>query len=878
MNEFKPGTLKCDYMTEPIGIDNPNPLLSWTIESKSRGVMQVAYRIMASRTEEGLRAGKFDLWDSGMVKSDESFGIAYGGKPLATGERCWFKVAVRSTLDEMPVESDPSFFEAGIMMLQDWKASFIGLPVQFNQKPKWVHETTGAPLPLLRKDTAIDKKIKKACAYVSALGLYEFHINGVKVGDRHFAPGWTDYNKRLQYDTYDVTGLLHIGENTLAAIIADGWYAGKVANYKRFSYGPYPLGFFMQINLTYEDGTKGVITTGKGWKASTGPFIYGDILNGEYYDANLEKNGWDKPDYNDKGWHRAVVLERGTETLVAHIGPPVRKTLEIKPIGISRTAASFIYDMGQNMVGHVSFKMKGPAGTRITLKYGEMLNRDGSLYTDNLRSAMATDTYVKRTDKAEEFAPRFTFHGFRYCEVIGLSYQPALDDIKGNVIHSDLPVDGHFECSNPLVNKLYSNIMWGQRGNFLSIPTDCPQRDERLGWTGDAQIFVRTACLNMDAAAFFLKWMNDLDESQQADGAFPHIAPYLPLTGVGSAAWGDAGVIVPWTIYRSYGDIGIIRRHYEAMKKWIAYMESKSTGYIRENKGYGDWLSVDADTPKDVLATAFFAYSTDLLSRMAAIIGEKDDAEKYSGLFENIRTAFNEKYVSDDGKITGETQTCYLLGIHMNLLSAENKKKAVGYLVADIIRHGTHITTGFVGISYLLPILTEYGYNDIAYKLLQNETYPSWGYSIKNGATTIWERWNSYTIENGFADVRMNSFNHYSFGSVGEWMFRYMAGIEIDDASPGYRHLILQPNPGPGIDWLKCGYRSIKGDIVSNWKRTAGGKILYDIIVPANVTARITLQTPNGSPAKLGEGASPVSYGDGKTVVDLLPGKYSFEV
>ena len=442
------------------------------------------------------------------------------------------------------------------------------------------------------------------------------------------------------------------------------------------------------------------------------------------------------------------------------------------------------------MVGWVRLKVEGEAGTEVTLRHAEALNPDGTVYTTNLRSARQADTYILKGEGEEVYEPRFTFHGFRYVEVTGYPGEPPLGAITGRVVHSATPPAGSFECSSPMVNKLQENIVWGQRGNFLSVPTDCPQRDERLGWTGDAQVFVRTAAFNMDVAAFFEKWMVDVQDAQSPEGAFPDVAPLLRGSGLidlrwGAPAWGDAGVIVPWTIYRTYDDTRIVERHYSAMARWMEYLYEANPDLIRKNRmgnNYGDWLSPKGDlTPKDLLATAYWAYDAKLMAEMAGATGRSDDAREYRDLNENIRAAFEETYVSPDGRIKGDTQTGYLLALHMDLLPEELRSAAAEHLVRTIEREDWHLTTGFAGVGYLCPVLTEAGYTDVAYRLLENETYPSWGYTVKNGATTIWERWDGWTEENGFQSPNMNSFNHYSLGSVGEWLYRYVAGIDLGE-------------------------------------------------------------------------------------------------
>jgi alpha-L-rhamnosidase len=543
------------------------------------------------------------------------------------------------------------------------------------------------------------------------------------------------------------------------------------------------------------------------------------------------------------------------------------------------------------MVGWVRLKVEGEAGTEVTLRHAEALNPDGTIYTTNLRFARATDRYVLRGGGEEVYEPRFTFHGFRYVEVTGYPGEPPLEAITGRVVHSDTPPAGSFECSSPMVNQLQSNIVWGQRGNFLSIPTDCPQRDERLGWMGDAQIFVRTASFNMDVSAFFEKWMVDVEDAQSTEGAFPDVAPLFgdrseAFLRQGSPAWGDAGVIVPWTIYRTYDDARIIERHYDAMTRWMEYLNQANPDLLRRNKmgnNYGDWLSPKGDyTPKDLLATAYWAYDARLMAEMAEAIGRDEDAKGYEQLFEGIRGAFNETYVASDGRIEGDAQTCYVLALYMDLLPEELRPAAAEHLVAAIEREDWHLSTGFVGVGYLCPVLTETGHSDVAYRLLNNETYPSWGYTISNGATTIWERWDGWTEENGFQSPNMNSFNHYSLGSVGEWLYRYVAGIDLDPQTAGYDRIVIRPHPGGGLTHARGEYDSIRGKIVSAWS-IEGNQFNLGVTIPPNTTATVHLPVEAG--ARISEGGKPVEQtegvkvlrtDDGEVVLAVGSGRYKF--
>jgi alpha-L-rhamnosidase len=704
------------------------------------------------------------------------------------------------------------------------------------------------PPPYLRKSFNLGKNVKRTMVYISALGLYELHINGECIGEDYFTPGWTDYPTRVYYQTYDVTELLDKGGNAIGAVLADGWYAGYIGfGRKRENYSSEPR-LLVQLEIEYADGDTDTIVTDESWKASYGPLVEADFLMGETYDARKEMPGWDTCSFDDSGWDTVAVTERIEGRFESYPGVTVQKMLEVKTKKVTEPKKGvYVFDMGQNFAGFVRLKARGKAGAKIVLRFAEMLNPDGTIYTENLRMARCTDTYILKGQGREIWEPRFTFHSFRYVEVTGYSGELKSDVVTGIVVHSAMPPAGSFECSNPMVNQLYSNIVWSQRSNFIEIPTDCPQRDERLGWTGDAQIFIRTATYNMDVAAFFTKWLVDLEDAQSADGAFPDVAPRKIAVGDGTAAWGDAGVICPWTIYQVYGDKRVLEKHYGAMKKWIAYLQKNSRNLLRPASGYGDWVSIASDTPKDVIATAYFAYSTNLVSKTAALLGKQDEAEKYNELYEQIKAAFNKAYVTDDGHIKGDTQTCYVLGLHFDLLLQDKRPLATQHLIEALRAKNWHLSTGFVGLSYLLPVLTETGHTDIAYRLLTNDTFPSWGYSIKNGATTIWERWDGWTEDKGFQDPGMNSFNHYSFGAVGRWLFGTVAGIDTEE--PGFKKIIIRPQPGE-ITSAKASYNSINGKIATDWK-LENGTFSLNVTIPVNTTA--TVYVPAESPETVTE-------------------------
>jgi alpha-L-rhamnosidase len=730
---------------------------------------------------------------------------------------------------------------------------------------------------MFRKDFKLDQPVRRATLYASALGDFVFYLNGQRVGNDYFSPGWTDYNKRVYYNTYDVTQLVKGQEaNAIGGVLAAGWYSGAIAwKSERMNYGGQPR-LFGQLEIELADGKTVTVATDNTWKTAWGPYVEGEFLNGETYDARKEQPGWDRAGFDEQKWQPVVVsdaskgkLEAQPNDLVEEIGTAkTQKITEPKP-GV------YVVDLGQNFAGVMRMKVNGPKGTRVTLRYAEMLNPNGTIYTTNLRGARSTDAYVLKGEGDEVYQPRFTFHGFRYVELTGFPGKPTDDTVTGVVLSSATPVVGAFECSSPMVNQLYANTVRTQRSNYISLPTDCPQRDERLGWTGDAEVFVRAATYNTDVAAFFTKWLVDLEDAQQPDGAVTDVAPFLASIGVGSgtAAWADAGTICPWTIYHVYNDKRLLAKHYGMMTRLVEYDRKNSKDLLRPDVGYGDWLSINAETPRDVIGTAFFAFSAKLTAQAAEALGKTEDAAKYEKLFDDIKAAFNKAYVDKDGRIKGNTQTCYVMALYIGLLPPEKTQTAVKYLVDDIHAKGDHLSTGFIGTGMLMPTLARYGQHALACKLLLNDTYPSWGYSIKHGATSIWERWDGWTAEKGFQDPGMNSFAHYSFGAVARWMFQSLAGI--DTQGPGFKQLRIRPQPGEGISSVKASYHSLHGVIATSWKTDEKG-FQFDVAIPANTVALVYV--PAASPKHVSEGTLPASDAKGVKFVRAEPGVAVFEV
>jgi alpha-L-rhamnosidase len=960
-----PRHLRCEYLVDPLGIDRTAPRLSWEVIDPRRGAVQTAYQVLVADDPEMLKSDQGNLWDTGKIASDQSVQVAYAGQPLKSRMRLWWKMRTWDKQDQSSPWSAPARWSLGLLEPADWQAAWIGdatvLPPPAHTSLVDGDSTSHPaspldPLPALmlrkvfhlmdppprgRADATpppASAPVKRATIYVTALGLYELRINGQRVGDHLLAPEWTDYHTRLQYQTFDVTDLIRRDENVVAALLGDGWYAGRIGlsgivpgGPIRAIYGRQPR-LLLQMELELADGRIERVCSDGRWRFTTdGPIRASDILDGEVYDARREMPGWDAPGFDDSAWKAVGLCDldpshapSGAETLpatgqsklVAQPNEPIRVVKELKPIMLTEPKPGvYVYDMGQNMVGWCRMKLTGPAGATVTLRHAEVLNPDGTIYTANLRTARQTDQYTLRgpdgtspSGAQEVFEPHFTYHGFRYVEVTGLAEKPALAALVGRVFCSAAPECGRFECSSPPLNRLMENIVWTQRANLLSVPTDCPQRDERLGWMGDILAFAQAACFNLDMAAFFTKWVPDIRDAQADDGRYPDFAPhpYDPNARFsGVPAWGDAGVFVPWCAYVNYADERLLAEHFASTRRWVDWVHANNPDSLWRNKrhnDYGDWLNADtlklegwpdkgAETPKEVFATMFFARSTELVSQMAAVLGCDDDARRYAGLAGDIRAAFVQAYVAPDGRIQGDTQAGYAIALHFNLLPQNLRPPAVKYLLEGFQKYSGNISTGFHGTICLMNELNRAGQVDEAYRLLNNRAMPSWLYPVEHGATTIWERWDGYVEGRGYQDPSMNSFAHYAFGCVGEWMYRTIIGINPDDPAtshegwrPGYRHFILRPRPGGGLTWAKGEYNSIHGRIVSNW-RLENGAFTLEITIPANTTATVFVPAADAAavlegdrPAEQAEGVKLLRMEDGATVYEVGAGSYRFTV
>ena len=834
---------RVEYVSNPIGIDVLRPRFSWEIKANVRNIKQIAYEVRVSYTDDHLRNGGPYLWSSDKVQTDSSNQIVYEGPLPKAFDRLYWTVRIWDNQNHITDWSPVGIWETGPLGPSDWKALWVEADQPSDGKEN--------PSPMFRKTFRLKKDIKSARLYITAHGVYQVEINGQKPNDWLFNPGWTSYNKHLQYQTYDLTSLLQKGENAIGVTIGNGWYRGMFRwdNIQNM-YGN-KLGLLAHLNIEYTDGSRAQVISDKSWKWSTGPILMSEIYHGEKYDARLEIPGWSTANFQDKNWKPVTVGIYDNRNLAAQSGPHVRPLITLAPVSIfTAPNGDTLADMGQNMVGWIRLKVQGRAGSKITLHHAEVLDKDGNMYYDNLRTAKQIIEYTLRGGDTKEYEPHFTFQGFRYVKISGLKKLPEKDQISGIVIFSDMDPAGDFACSDPMINQLQHNIQWGQIGNFLDVPTDCPQRDERMGWTGDAQVFAPTACFNRDAATFYTKWLKDVAFDQFPDGRIPHVVPDVLKSG-GSTGWADVAVILPWTLYRQYGDKRILEQQYTSMKAWIDYMKAQSgEGYIWTKGGhFGDWLAFastasdypGATTDKDLIATAYFAWSTRLFIQAAEVLGRQRDVTAYQELFRHVRGAFQREYMTPNGRLSSNTQTAYVLALAAGIVPETLRDSVAARLAGDVKRFG-HITTGFLGTPLVNPVLSEFGYDDLAYKLLMRKEYPSWLYPVTKGATTIWERWDGIRPDGTFQDAGMNSFNHYAYGAIGSWMYSTVAGLQMDPVIPAYKKIKIKPAIGGNLTFARTEHATMYGKVSSEW-RLDDNVLTINAVIPPNTTAEIYLKT-----------------------------------
>ena len=830
-------------------MDESSPRFSYELQGD--GSFQREYRIIVQTNEKKI------VWDSGFVKNGCCHNIVYKGKELKPFTRYDWHVQVKDETGKIGKSAEKAFFETGFLG-RKWSA-------------KWILGTYGQcyrkPVQRMLRRFSIDKKIIKARLYTTALGVYEAYLNGKKVSEDLFSPGWTDYHHRVQYQAYDVTKMLKRGFNTLADYLGEGWFCGTIPRLNNLgepAYGPFPM-LMQELHLFYEDGTSEKIVSDHDFHTVNYPYsiIMSDIYMGEIYDADEGGDSWMLSEAEFAYETPAKIFEgefkkrffdacpdyhsKKLPAVVWNSGAPVREIMTLAPVSIKKRkqTGSYIIDFGQNLTGRERFLLKRSfRGTTITIRHGEMLNEDGSLYTRNLRQAQATTVYhAANSRKQVIYEPKFTYYGFRYLEISGWPGELKKDQIEAVVIHTDLPDTGHFECSNEMINKLFSNIVWGQRGNFLDNPTDCPQRDERLGWTGDTQVFINEATYNMYAPEFYTKWIHDLNSCKEQGCGYPHYIPYAYKKGRFAAGWADAAFICPDVMLKKYGDTRLIETYFDKMKDYFQVQLKKSEGnLIVKNAVFKDWLNLDDPTSEELISTAYLAGMTKLMAHHAELLGKTDDASELKKLSQKVKAAYRKEFFSGN-ELKEKSQTAALLTLHFDLAPEAAYQNVCNVLLDNLAARGNHLATGFLGTPLLLKVLTNIGKVDLAYEILQKTDYPGWLYPVTQGATTMWERWNSWTAETGFGDINMNSFNHYAYGAVGEWFYETICGIQpLSDTleQTGFRQFLLAPEFGTSLQYATATYISQYGPIVSSWQREEKS-VFWAFCVPPGTTALVRL-------------------------------------
>lgn len=850
-----------DYEREQVGITHM-PQFGWIFESDKRNVMQTSYELQIAGDADFSEI----IFQSGRVESNASAQVEAAGVKLASMNRYYVRVKAAAAGEE--TDWATASFVTGLMDNQEWKAEFITAEEESdadNSKGTYV-----------RKPFSLKGKVKEAFACTTALGLYNFYINGKKVGTDELTPGWTSYLKHLCYQTYDVTEYLKEGDNAMGAILAAGWFKGMMGFdglVKRRNHYGKNAAFLVQMLVRYEDGSEEVFVTDESWTGEDAPVVFAEIYDGEVYDANKEIEGWAEAGTPSGNWKQVRTVAYDMSVLTAQGSGKVAEIEEVKAKRIFQTPqGDTVIDFGQNMSGHIQVTAQGKAGDVIELHCFEVLDAAGNVYLDNLRGVKQAMKYTFAKDGEITYKPSFTFMGFQYAKIVSFPGEPCLDNFTVYTLHSKMDPTGSIECSNPDLNQLAHNILWGLKSNFVDVPTDCPQRDERLGWTGDAQIFCRTACFLMNTYSFYRKWLKDVEADQTPEGGVAHVVPDIISGNEGdnwllkqgshsAAAWADVAVINPWTMYLTFGDTEILKQQYHSMKGWIDFMQTHAVDYIWNYKlQFGDWVALDAEegsyfgaTPNDLTCTAYFAYSTGLFVKIAELLGNKEDAEKYTDLYNKIVAKFQKTFFDENGIMTAQTQTAHIVALYFGLTPEEYKEKTIQGLLKLLEKENGHLVTGFVGTPYFCHALSQNGHVKEAYELLLKDDFPSWLYQVKMGATTVWEHWDGLKPDGTMWSPDMNSFNHYAYGAIGEWIVRVAAGLEIDETKPGYKHSVIYPRMGGGLDYLKAEYQSVYGAVRSHWEDKGSEAVLH-VSIPVNTTATICL-----------DGAKEVKDSDGLT-------------
>lgn len=804
-----PTNLKCEYLSNPLGIDVRQPRFSWVLHHTERGEKQSAYQILVATKPALLERDQGDQWDSGKVTSDDSAQVVYGGKSLESGRTYYWKVRAWDKNGTATPYSSTSQFEMALLSPDEWEAQWIGGANQ------------------LRTEFRVLEEVVRARAYIAGLGYYELRINGAKVGANVLDPGWTTYDKRVLYTTYDITPYLRRGANAVGVMLGKGWF-GHTA-------------LLLEMHIDLASGKRLKITSSPSWKARNGPITSDSIYDGETYDARLETPNWDLPGYNGSDWSAAQAVEGPKGVLSAQMMPPIQVVDTLVPVAMTNPQPGvYVFDMGQNFAGWAQLRVRGPRGAAVTMRFSELVYPNGMINRENLRRAKARDTYFLRGDGIEVYEPRFTYHGFRYVEVTGFPGTSGLDSLRGRVVRSAVEPTGWFAASNPVLNQIQRIIRWGQLSNLHSVPTDCDQRDERMGWMGDAHVTAEEAMLNFDMAAFYTNFVRDIRDVQGPDGTITDTVPHKYGSRPADPAWGTAYPLLCWYMYEQYGDRRILEENYEGLKSYVEFLRSRAPDNILHYSYYGDWVAVEP-TPGEFVSAAYYFDDVQILEKIANILGKSADAESYSKLAAEIREAFNRKFFDPNtGNYANGTQTANSLALYLGLVPKDQQGRVVGNLTRDIeYRHDTHVTTGFIGVKSLFPVLTQAGRSDLAYELATQTTYPSWGYMIARGATTLWELWQEKT------GPSMNSHNHPMFGSLGAWFYQALAGISGEPDGAGYRHIGIQPQVVRDLGWASATIETVRGTVSSSWTHSAG-VVTLDLAIPVNSDAKVVLPKEEG--------------------------------
>ncbi|MFC1552558.1 glycoside hydrolase family 78 protein [Candidatus Latescibacterota bacterium] len=897
-------SLTCEYLQDPIGIDILSPRLSWKMESQQRGQTQTAYQILVSSSEGRLTPEEQDIWDSGKVLSDRSVHIPVGTEISYTGSKCYWKVRVWDKNDIPSEYSVPAYWEMGILRETDWYAKWISAPETKNRRTSrtsddridsWSDaagskggENLVEPAPMFRKTFPLYNVPISSRAYISGLGYYELYINGVKIGDHVLDPALTPYDHRVLYATYDISDYLIEGTNSIGIILGNGFYNMSIpawGGFQNIEWRNRPT-VKCQIDVRMNEGSRKTVVTDESWKVTDGPIRFDGVLNGETYDARREIPGWDTTEFDDSDWADAVVVPGPAGKLTAQMIPPVKVMQSITPVSVTEPKPGrFVFDMGQNMAGKAQLTVSGPAGTKVVMGYGERLYDDGTLDTEEsergVQGRFQTDEYILKGDGVEVWEARFAYHGFQYVEVTGYPGTPSTETLTAHVIHTSFENAGTFECSNELFNKIHECTRWSYISNFMGNPTDCPQR-EKNGWTGDGHIAGETGLLNFANAAGYNKWIDDFTGEQREDGEVPAQIPNggggyriwddypYPEAGFGPA-WNSTYIIVPWYLYLYRGDTKILADHYDEMTRWYAYIESWSPDYIC-NIGLGDWVSLEQDTPVEITSTGYYYIDAVLLSKIAALLGKDGDSTKYAEHAERIKDAFNAKFYHPESGLYGEgTQTAMSAALYQGLVEPGEIDTVVENLVKNIENGNGHLNVGLLGSKYLLNVLTDHGRGDVAYEIASKTDYPSYGYWIVLGATTLWEDWPGE-----------RSRNHIMFGEIDAWFYKSLAGINPEPVNPGFKNIIIRPLPLGDLTWVKAEHNSGYGPIKSSWRRE-NGTFTLDVTIPPNTTAEVYIPTDSanditesGKPAEKAEGVTFRGIENGAAVFETGSGTYHF--